>query len=883
MQHAPKTFVHLHNHTEYSLLDGASRIPALVERAAELEMPALAMTDHGVMYGAIHFYKACKDAGIKPIIGCEVYVAPRSRLLREGRVDRDPNHLTLLAADHAGYLNLMKLCTVGQMEGMYYKPRIDKEILAEHSKGLIALSGCLQGEAASRISDGDVDGARESVAAYRDIFGKDRFLLEVQRHGIDRQQQVNEALAGFGKEFGLRLCATNDLHYVHRHDSEAHDVLLCLQTGARFNDPNRWRFSSQENYLKTADEMNAAFADLPDALASTIDVADQCDLKLKLGATLLPPFDVPDGMTPDQYLRKLVLDGIKWRYGEPTAAVMERAENELSVISQTGYASYFLIVWDFYNFARKQGIVVGPGRGSAAGSLVSYCLGITNLDPLQHGLIFERFLNIDRVSMPDIDCDFSVEGREKVIRYVSEKYGSDRVAQIITFTTMASKAAIRDVGRVLEVPLRDTDRLAKLVPVWQGRSKTLEDTIKEVPEFREAYESNEEQKRLIDVARTLEGVSRNVSTHAAGVVIAPEPLVHYTPLQYGPGREAVVTQYDMKAVGDIGLLKIDFLGLQNLDIISTCLRLLKEHRGLEINIDDLPFDDAKTYELISIGDTHGVFQLEGPGMRRMLMDMRPQSFADVSAAVALFRPGPMVNIPAFVARKQGREPIEYMHERLEPILRETYGVMIYQEQVMMAARELAGFTMSEADILRAAMGKKDKPKMAKQRTKFIDGAVERGISKTTAEALFDGIAKFAEYGFNRAHSAAYGVIAYQTAYLKANYPLEYMTALLIHMEGSADRVATAIVDCRIRGIDVVAPDINHSRADFSMSDGRILFGLAAIKNVGPARGGEHRFAARRRRPVQVARGSVRAHVGDPGREPSGARGAGPIGGLRLAG
>jgi DNA polymerase-3 subunit alpha len=833
MQHAPETFVHLHNHTEYSLLDGASRIPALVARAAELEMPALAVTDHGVMYGAIHFYKACKDAGIKPIIGCEVYVAPRSRLLREGRVDRDPNHLTLLAANHEGYLNLMKLCTVGQMEGMYYKPRIDKEILAEHSKGLIALSGCLQGEAASRISDGDIEGARESVAAYRDIFGKDRFLLEVQRHGIDRQDAVNEALAGFGQEFGLRLCATNDLHYVHRHDSEAHDVLLCLQTGARFNDPNRWRFSSQENYLKTADEMRAAFTDIPDALASTVDVADQVDLKLKLGATLLPPFDVPDGMAPDQFLRKLVLDGITWRYaGEAPAAVRERADLELSVISQTGYASYFLIVWDFYNFARKQGIVVGPGRGSAAGSLVSYCLGITNLDPLQHGLIFERFLNIDRVSMPDIDCDFSVEGREKVIRYVSEKYGADRVAQIITFTTMASKAAIRDVGRVLEVPLRDTDRLAKLVPVWQGRSKTLDDTLKEVPDFREAYESNEEQKRLIDVARTLEGVSRNVSTHAAGVVIAPEPLVHYTPLQFGPGREAVVTQYDMKAVGDIGLLKIDFLGLQNLDIIATCLRLLKEHRGLEIDIDRLPFDDAKTYELISVGDTHGVFQLEGAGMRRMLMDMRPQSFEDVSAAIALFRPGPMVNIPAYVARKQGREPIEYMHERLEPILRETYGVMIYQEQVMMAARELAGFTMSEADILRAAMGKKDKAKMAKLRTKFIDGTVERGISKSTAEALFDGIAKFAEYGFNRAHSAAYAVISYQTAYLKANYPLEYMTALLIHMEGSADRVATAIVDCRIRGIDVLAPDINRSRPDFSMSDGRILFGLAAIKNVG---------------------------------------------------
>ena len=832
MQHAPKTFVHLHNHTEYSLLDGASRIPAMVARATELEMPAIGITDHGVMYGAVHFYKACKEAGIKPIVGCEVYVAPRSRLLREGRVDRDPNHLTLLAANHEGYVNLMQLCSIGQMEGMYYKPRIDKEILAERSKGLIALSGCLQGEAASRIVDGDIEGARESVATYRDIFGKDRFLLEVQRHGIDRQIEVNGALARFGNEFGLRLCATNDLHYVHRHDSEAHDVLLCLQTGARFNDPNRWRFSTQENYLKTPDEMIETFADLPEAIASTLEVADQVDLKLSLGATLLPPFDVPDGLTPDQYLRELVVKGMEWRFGNGSPAVTERAEQELSVIRQTGYASYFLIVWDFYNFARQNGIVVGPGRGSAAGSLVSYCLGITNLDPLQHGLIFERFLNIDRVSMPDIDCDFSVEGRERVIRYVSEKYGADRVAQIITFTTMASKAAIRDVGRVLEVPLRDTDRLAKLVPVWQGRSKTLEDTIKEVPEFREAYESSDDAKRLVDVARTLEGVSRNVSTHAAGVVIAPEPLVRYTPLQYGPGREAVITQYDMKAVGDIGLLKIDFLGLQNLDIIATCLRLIKERTGKEVDLDKVGFTDAKTYELIANGDTHGVFQLEGAGMRRMVMDMRPQSFEDVSATIALFRPGPMVNIPAFIARKQGREPIEYMHERLEPILRETYGVMIYQEQVMMAARELAGFTMSEADILRAAMGKKDKAKMAKMRTKFVSGAVERGIVQATAEALFDGIAKFAEYGFNRAHSAAYAVISYQTAYLKANYPLEYMTALLIHMEGNADRVATAIVDCRLRGIDVLAPDVNRSRVDFFMVDGGILFGLAAIKNVG---------------------------------------------------
>src|SRR5690348_927976 len=832
MPHAPKSFVHLHNHTEYSLLDGASRIPAMVARAAELEMPAIALTDHGVMYGAVHFYKACKDAGVKPIIGCEVYVAPRSRLLREGRVDRDPSHLTLLAASHEGYVNLMRLCTVGQMEGMYYKPRIDKEILAERSQGLIALSGCLQGEAASRIVDGDIEGAREAVATYRDIFGKERFLLEVQRHGIDRQTEVNEVLARFGKEFDLRLCATNDLHYVHRHDSEAHDVLLCLQTGARFNDPNRWRFSTQENYLKTPTEMIEAFADMPEALASTLEVADQCELKLDLGATLLPPFDVPDGLSPDQYLTRLVHSGLEWRYGEPSKSTRERADLELSVIKQTGYASYVLIVWDFYKFAGSNGIMVGPGRGSAAGSLVSYCLGITNLDPLQHGLIFERFLNIDRVSMPDIDCDFSVEGREKVIRYVSEKYGADRVAQIITFTTMASKAAIRDVGRVLEVPLRDTDRLAKLVPVWQGRSKTLEDTAKEVPEFREAYESSEEAKRLIDVAKTLEGVSRNVSTHAAGVVIAPEPLVRYTPLQYGPGRESVITQYDMKAVGDIGLLKIDFLGLQNLDIIATCLRLIKERTGVEVDIEKIPYDDARTYQLIAEGDTHGVFQLEGAGMRRMIMDMRPTRFEDIIVTIALFRPGPMQDIPAYIARKHGREPIEYPHEWLQPILESTYGVFTYQEQVMEAARVLAGFKLSEADILRSAMGKKDRVKMAQQRQKFIQGAVTKGIAQQQAEALFDGIAKFAEYGFNRAHSAAYGVIAYQTAYLKANYPLEYMTALLIHMEGNAERVATAIVDCRLRGIDVLAPDVNQSSVDFAMEEGRILFGLAAIKNVG---------------------------------------------------
>jgi DNA polymerase-3 subunit alpha len=852
MPHAPDTFVHLHNHTEYSLLDGASRIDAMVARAAELEMPALALTDHGVMYGAIHFYKACQKAGIKPILGFEAYVAPRSRTDRDARADRDPYHLTVLAADAEGYRNLMALCTIGQKEGLYYKPRIDRDVLSRHSKGLIVLSGCLGGEVATKVTSGDLEAARETVATYRDIFGPDRYLLEAQRHGIAAQERVNDALKGFAAEFGLRTVATNDLHYVHQHDAEPHDVLLCLQTGANFEDPKRWRFESQNFYLKTPAEMAGVFQDMPGALAASLEVADQVDLTIDLGRSLLPPFEIPAGMTHDEVLREKVGEGVRWRYGDhPPKAAWDRAAAELDVIRQTGYASYFLIVADFYKFARQQGVVTGAGRGSAVGSLVAYSLGITGLDPLEHGLLFERFLNKDRVSMPDIDCDFSVEGRERVIRYVSEKYGADRVAQIITFTTMASKAAMRDVGRVLEVPLKETDRLAKLIPVHQGRSKSLDDTLKEVPEFRAAYESGPQQgpdgrqyhlRRLIDVARTLEGVSRNVSVHAAGVVIAPDKLERYAPAQWGPRSAGagddqprqVITQYDMKAVEQIGLLKMDFLGLLNLDIISTCLKLVEAQRGERLDLAKLGFGDPKTYELISDGDTHGVFQFEGSGMRRMLQEMKPQSFADITAAVALFRPGPMQNIPAYIARKQGREPIEYMHSLLEPILKDSYGVMIYQEQVMMAARALAGFTLSEADILRAAMGKKDAAKMALQRVKFIDGCAVNGIEKSMAEELFDAIAKFASYGFNRSHAAAYAMICYQTAYLKANYPVEYMTSLLTHMQGSADKVAAAIVDTKKepRGLDVVPPDVNESQSDFSISGDRIRFGLAAIKNVG---------------------------------------------------
>ena len=832
MPAAPKTFVHLHNHTEFSLLDGASRIDRLVKRAAELEMPAVALTDHGAMYGAIPFYKVAREAGINPILGCELYVAPRSRLQREGRADRDPYHLTVLAKDGEGYLNLMKLCSIGHLEGLYYKPRVDREVLARHSKGLIALSGCLGGEVASRISAGELDQAREAIGFYRDVFGKERYFLETQRHGVAGQDAVNHALREFATEFGLRLAATNDLHYVDAHDADAHDVLLCLQTGNLFDDPRRWRFESRDFYLKPAAEMAEVFADLPEALAATLDIAAECRVEIELGRTLLPPFDVPDGLAPDAYLRKLVAEGLRWRYGEPSAVHRERADDELAVIAQTGYASYFLIVWDFYNFARKNHIATGPGRGSAAGSLVSYCLGITNLDPVKHGLIFERFLNKDRVSMPDIDCDFSVEGRERVIRYVSDKYGADRVAQIITFSTMASKAAIRDVGRVLDVPLRDCDRLAKLIPVYQGRSKSLEDALKEVPELRTEYGADPKIKQLIDVAKSLEGVSRNVSTHAAGVVIAPDPLVNHAPLQLGPGRDSVITQYDMKAVSDIGLLKMDFLGLQNLDIITTALQLINARHDAAIDYEAIPYDDPRTYELIARADTHGVFQLDGAGMRRMLLEMKPDRFEDVVAANALFRPGPMADIPAFIARKHGKVGLDFKVPGLEPILANTYGVFTYQEQVMETARALAGFTLSEADILRSAMGKKDKAKMAKQRQKFIDGATAKGLGQTDAEALFDRIAQFASYGFNRAHACAYAVISCQTAFLKAAYPLEYYTALLIQEQGSADKIAATVVDARAHEIEVLSPDINVSDVDFTIAGEAIRFGLAGVKNAG---------------------------------------------------
>ena len=805
----------------------------MVSRAAELGMSALGLTDHGVMYGAVAFYEECRRQGLTPIVGCELYVAPRSRTKKEGRADRDPSHLTVLALNAEGYRNLMALCTLGHLEGMYYKPRVDKESLASHAKGLVALSGCLAGEVATRITEGQPDAASVAVAEYRDIFGRDNFLLEMQRHGIEEQEVVNQHLVRLATEFKLQLIATNDLHYVDQQDAEAHDVLLCLQTGRTMNDASRWRFPSDNFYLKSPEQMHALFQDHPQALQTTLELAQRVDLTIELGRTLVPEFEVPQGLNPDGYLRQVVEEGIGWRYPGRQTEARERAEVELAVIEQTGFASYFLIVWDFMNYARRSGVVVGPGRGSAAGSLVAFCLGITNLDPLEHGLIFERFLNPERVSMPDIDIDFSVEGREQVINYVTAKYGAERVAQIITFATMGSKASVRDVARVLGVPLKEADRLAKLVPVYQGRSVPLEQAIEQVSELREAMQQPD-QARLLKTAQSLEGVSRNVSTHAAGIVIGAEPLVNFTPLQMGPERQGVVTQYDMTAVQRVGLLKMDFLGLRNLDIISTALELVNRTRKLEIDISQIPLDDPATYDLIARGDTFGIFQLEGNGMRRLLTELRPERFADITAAVALFRPGPMQLIPEYLGRKHGRVAIEYLHEELQPILQETYGVMVYQEQVMMIARQLAGFTMGEADVLRSAMGKKDTVKMAQQREKFITGAVAHALTVDVATELFEQIAKFAQYGFNKSHSVAYALIAYQTAYLKCNYTLEYMTALLRHLQGSSDRVAAAVADCRAAGIKVSGPDVNLSGADFDILDGRIGYGLAAVKNVGRA-------------------------------------------------
>ncbi len=824
-------FVHLHLHSEYSLLDGATRIKNAVNRAKELEMPALAITDHGVMYGVVDFYKTCRDSGIKPVLGCEVYVAPRTMDDRTPKVDDTPYHLVLLAENGEGYRNLLNLVSLGFTRGFYYKPRVDKEALARYSGGLIALSGCIAGEVASKILAGQNEKAREAAANYRDIFGPENFFLELQDHGFEEQRKANRELLKIHKELDIPLVVTNDVHYVRREDAENQDVLLAIQTGKSVDDPDRMKFQSEELYLKSPEEINLLFGEFPQAIRNTVEIADRCNVEMEFGKYFLPDYTVPEGYNADTYLVELCYGGARRIYGGLDDEVRERLEYELGVIKQMGYSAYFLIVWDFIHFARQNGIPVGPGRGSAAGSLVAYSLGITNIDPLKYGLLFERFLNPERVSMPDIDIDFCYERRGEVIDYVVRKYGADHVAQIITFGTMAARAAIRDVGRALGMPYGDVDRVAKLVPM--ELHVTIEKALNEAPELKELYDQRPEVKKLIDTAAALEGMPRHASTHAAGVVITKEPLTHYLPL-YKAGTGPLTTQFSMGTVEELGLLKMDLLGLRTLTVISDAARLIAERTGKEPEIDRIPIDDRETYEMLSRGETAGVFQLESSGMRTILRELKPEVFEDIVALVALYRPGPLGSgmVEDFIKNKHGIKKVKYLHPKLEPVLKDTYGVILYQEQVMRIASDLAGFTLGEADLLRRAMGKKKPEIIAGLRAQFIKGAQNNGVNEKVAAQIFDLMEYFAGYGFNKSHSAAYAMVSYQTAYLKANYPLQYMAALLTSVRDNTDKVAAYIEECRRLEIEVLPPDVNESRESFTVAGNKIRFGLAAVKNVG---------------------------------------------------
>ena len=822
-------FVHLHNHTEYSLLDGAAAIRRMAKRAKELNMNSLAITDHGAMYGVIDFYKACRAEKIKPIIGCEVYISPRSRFDKEPKKDDFQYHLVLLAKNNEGYQNLMKIVTAGFLEGFYYKPRVDREVLKKYSRGLIAMSACLAGEIPTMLLEGREEEARKLALEYRDIFGPENFYLELQDHGIPEQKDANEALAALSRGTGIPLVASNDLHYLNREDAEAHDVLLCIQTGKTVNDENRMRFTGEEFYLKSAAEMAETFHAYPEALENSRKIADACNVEFKFGELFLPAYSIPEGFDDNAYLEKLCREGLNRRYPEITSELEERLIYELSVIKKMGYASYFLVVWDFVRFARENDILVGPGRGSAAGSLVAYSLGITNIDPLRYGLLFERFLNPERVSMPDIDIDFCYEKREEVIKYVVEKYGSDRVAQIITFGTMAARAAVRDVGRALNFTFAETDRVAKMIPFQPGM--TLKKAISQVPELKELQKKDPRYQKLLETSLKVEGLPRHASTHAAGVVISRDPLVEHVPLQRT--GESIVTQFPMLTLEELGLLKMDFLGLRTLTIADEAVRLIREGRQEDIDLDTLNLDDEKTYALLSRGETAGVFQLESSGMRSALRDLKPNKFEDIIAVVALYRPGPMEQIPAFIRSKHDEEQVRYLHPDLKPILKETYGIMVYQEQIMEVASKMAGFTLGQADILRRAIGKKKLEILNKQQELFVQGCLKKGYKEKLAQDLYELILKFASYGFNKSHAAAYAMIAYHTAYLKANYPVEFMAAMLTGVMSSSDKVALYIYDCKKMGIQVLPPDINESRTNFTVvGEERIRFGLAAVKNVG---------------------------------------------------
>jgi DNA polymerase-3 subunit alpha len=832
MKHAD--FVHLHVHSEYSLLDGAARLEKLVERAKALKFPALALTDHGNLFGAVDFYTACEKAGVKPILGCELYVAPGSRFERSTQDGgyEGASHCTVLARTRAGYANLMKLVSKAYLEGYYYKPRVDRELLAQHADGLLVLSGCLNSEVSRLLSAGDEAKALQTAGWYQEVFGKDYYFMEVQSHGLEQQVAVTEGTIKIARALGAPLCGTNDSHYLEADHSRAHEALLCIQTGTTMSDPDRWKFSSNEFYVKSADEMRAVFKDLPEAYRNTLAVAERCNVDLQFGQVHLPKYQVPDGFTLDSYLEERAFEGLKGRYGSsPADAVVERLRYELGVVSKMGFSGYFLVVWDFISYARRQGIAVGPGRGSSAGSLVAYCLGITNVDPIRYGLIFERFLNPERISMPDMDIDFADDRRDEVIRYVVDRYGADRVAHIITFGTMGAKAVIRDVARVLGFSYGEADRLAKLVPGFP-LNISLDEALEKAPALAEQVKRDQRVGEMWAVARALEGCTRHASVHASAVVISDEPLMERVPLYKDPKRPELITGYAMGPIEKLGLLKMDFLGLKTLTVISDALRLIKESRGIELDGDALPLDDARTYQLLTEARTFGVFQLESAGMRDALKRLKPQRIEDIIAMVALYRPGPMDLIEDFVNRKHGRSPIAYEHPLMEQVLQETYGIMVYQEQVMRLAADLAGFSLGEADTLRKAMGKKDRELMATQREKFVTGCKANKIDGRKAERIWDLIEKFAGYGFNKSHAACYGVVAYQTAYLKANHPTEFMAALLTSEMEKTDKIVQYVEETRAMGLRVEPPDVNVSRADFTVAGEAIHFGLAAIKNVG---------------------------------------------------
>ncbi len=833
-------FVHLHVHTEYSLLDGAARIKKLVERAVSMNMKALAITDHGVMYGVVDFYKAAKAAGLKPIIGCEVYTAARTRFDKQHEYDSESGHLILLAENETGYKNLLALVSAAHLEGFYYKPRVDWALLEKHHEGLICLSACLAGDVPRRLAQGDYDAAKQLAERYKDLFGAENYFLELQDHGIEEQKRINPMLIKLSGELGLGLVATNDLHYIDKSDAEYQDVLMCIQMGKTVSEQGRMKLASDEFYLKSGLVMSELFSYAPSAIENTVKIAQRCNVELDFGALHLPKYHVPEGYTALEYLRKLCTDGLNRRYSPVTARETDRLNYELGVIASMGYVDYFLIVWDFIKFAKDNGIMVGPGRGSGAGSIVAYCLDITTIDPLKYSLLFERFLNPERISLPDIDTDFCYERRGEVIDYVVRKYGAHRVSQIITFGTMQARAAIRDVGRVLSIPLATVDMVAKLVPF--GLGITLDKALEISTELRSLYTGDAVITRLIDTAKAVEGMPRHAGTHAAGILIAADAVSNYVPLQMGRG--AVTTQYHMDNLSDLGLLKMDFLGLRNLTVIREAVDNIEASRGIKLDISALAFDDAPVYAMLGAGDTTGVFQLESGGMRQFMKELRPQSLEDIIAGISLYRPGPMEQIPRYVANKNNPGRITYKHPALEPILNVTYGCIVYQEQVLQIVQQLAGYSLGKADLLRRAMSKKKHDVMAKEREHFIygqkdesgavviPGALAYGVPENVAISIFDEIMDFASYAFNKSHAAAYAVVAYQTAYLKYFYPTEYMAALLTSTMGATEKVTGYIADCADMGIGLLPPDINKSYHRFTVEDGAIRFGLEAVKNVG---------------------------------------------------